>query len=189
MSNHDLELITLSQVKLRISEDVLTISQHDETESSTEIRGDSILLLAATYYTILLRRVGGSETFQEKKEFFNAELTKYHEDQNHRHLRLPLRVDRANIFETTWKATRYFLQSDWARLFEIYFSGELGIDQVRYVQRSHGTEIGGFHDRNNLLVGTSILYLIDSFRAWNPPIYPYPMKTKCKARNAPSWAP
>merc|ERR1719500_1408867 len=40
-----------------------------------------------------------------------------------------MRVDRANIFETTWKATRYFLQSDWARLFEIYFSGELGIDQ------------------------------------------------------------
>ena len=117
------------KVKLSIDDEVLTISQHGETDRTTQIKGEAILLLAATYYTILLRRVGGSETFQEKKQFFNKELTKYHEDLNHRHLRLPIRVERANIFESTWKATRYFLQSDWARLFEISFSGEPGIDQ------------------------------------------------------------
>ena len=76
-----------------------------------------------------IRRVGGSQTFQEKKQFFNQELTKYHEGLNHRHVRLPMRVDRNCIFESTWKVTRHFLQSDWARLFEIYFDGELGVDQ------------------------------------------------------------
>ena len=76
-----------------------------------------------------IRRVGGSQTFQEKKQFFNQELTKYHEGLNHSHVRLPMRVDRNCIFESTWKVTRHFLQSDWARLFEIYFDGELGVDQ------------------------------------------------------------
>jgi len=117
------------QVKLTISNSVLTISQYEEPESETQVTGQDVLLLAATYYTILLRRVGGSQTFQEKKLYFYEELTKYHEALNHHHRRLPMRVDRANIFETTWKATRHFLQSDWARLFEIYFDGELGVDQ------------------------------------------------------------
>ena len=118
-----------NQVKLSINDGVLSISQHDEDDSITKITGDNILLLAATYYTILLRRAGGSETFYEKRQFFFDELTKYHDDLNHKHLRLPMRIDRMNIYDSTWKATRHFLQSDWARLFEIYFDGELGVDQ------------------------------------------------------------
>jgi len=117
------------QVKLNIQDRLLSIQQHDEEDNITQLRGDNILLLAATYYTILLRRVGGSETFYEKRQFFFEELMKYHEGLNHRHVRLPVRIDRYNVFESTWKATRHFLQSDWARLWEIFFDGELGVDQ------------------------------------------------------------
>ena len=112
-----------------MSDDVLTISQHGEVDSLTKLKGDDILLLAATYYTILMRRVGGSETFFQKRQFFFEQLQKHHDDLNHKHLRLPMRIDRQNIFDSTWKVTRYFLESDWARLFEIYFDGELGVDQ------------------------------------------------------------
>ena len=117
------------QVKLNIQDKVLTIQQHDEEDNITQLKGENILLLAATYYTILLRRVGGSETFYEKRQFFFDELLKYHEDLKHRHVRLPIRIDRYNIFESTWKVTRHFLQSDWARLWEIFFDGEIGVDQ------------------------------------------------------------
>jgi len=117
------------QVRLAIQDKVLTIQQHEEEDTVTQLRGENILLLAATYYTILLRRVGGSETFYEKRQFFFDELTKYHEDLKHRHVRLPIRIDRSNIFESTWKVTRHFLESDWARLWEIYFDGEIGVDQ------------------------------------------------------------
>ena len=118
------------QVKLIMTEEgTLNICQHDEKESITKLSGDNILQLAATYYTILLRRVGGSETFYEKRQFFFEELNKYHDDLHHKHLRLPIRIDRHNIFESSFKATRHFLQSDWARLFEIYFDGEIGVDQ------------------------------------------------------------
>ena len=117
------------QVKLNIIDDVLSINQHDEADSVTKLRGDDILELAATYYTILLRRVGGSETFYEKRQFFFEQLNKYHEDLNHKHLRLAMRIDRHNIFDSSWRVTRHLLQSDWARLFEIYFDGEVGVDQ------------------------------------------------------------
>jgi len=117
------------QVKISIEDEVLSIKQHEEADSLTQLRGEDILLLAATYYTILLRRVGGSETFYEKRKFFFDQVTKYHDEKNHKHTRLPIRIDRKNIFESTWKASRHFLESDWARLFEIYFDGELGVDQ------------------------------------------------------------
>ena len=118
------------QVRLGLGADgELSILQREEADSVTRLRGEDTLLLAATYYTILLRRVGGSETFYEKRQFFFEELSKYHDDLNHKHLRLPMRIDRHNIFDSTWKATRHFLQSDWARLFEVYFDGELGVDQ------------------------------------------------------------
>ena len=43
------------QVRLSMADEVLTISQHEEADSLTQLAGDDILLLAATYYTILLR--------------------------------------------------------------------------------------------------------------------------------------
>jgi len=118
------------QVKLQLSEDqVLSILQHDAQESTTCLTGPEVLQLAATYYTILLRRSGGSETFGEKRAFFWNQLVKHHEDLNHRHNRLAVNIDRYNIWESTYKASRHFLQSDWARLWEIFFQGEPGVDQ------------------------------------------------------------
>ena len=56
------------QVKLNITDEVLSITQHDEEDGVTLLKGAETLLLAATYYTILLRRSGGSETFYEKRQ-------------------------------------------------------------------------------------------------------------------------
>ena len=40
-----------------------------------------------------------------------------------------LRIDRYALFDSSWRATRNFLQCDWARLFEVSFEGEAGVDQ------------------------------------------------------------
>lgn len=91
----------------------------------TCLTGEDLLTLAATYYTILLkyvylglgtfklhlvlvlyhvsRRTGGSESFGEKKVFFFQQLIKHHEDLNHQHRRLPVQIDRYNVFESTYR--------------------------------------------------------------------------------------
>ena len=73
------------------------------------------LLLAASFYHILLRRTGGSETFSEKKSFFQQSLARHHSDRGHRYSRLGLSVSREDLIESTYRATRYFVESDWAR--------------------------------------------------------------------------
>jgi len=116
------------QVSFSIQDKVLSIRQRDE-DTITCLIGEELLSLAATYYTILLRRTGGSEGFGEKKIFFFQQLLKYHDDLNHQHRRLPVHIDRFNVLESTYRASRHFLQSDWAKLWEIFFDGELGVDQ------------------------------------------------------------
>lgn len=85
--------------------------------------------LGCNFLTLLLRRTGGSENFLEKKAFFSSELIKHHDDLNHQHRRMPVQIDRFNVFESTYRTSRHFLQADWARLWEISFDGELGVDQ------------------------------------------------------------
>lgn len=116
------------QVTFNIQDKVLSIRQRDE-DTITCLAGEDLLQLAAAYYSILLRRTGGSESFLEKKVFFSHQLQKYHEDLNHQHRRLAVHIDRFNIFESTYRASRHFLQSDWAKVWEIFFDGEVGVDQ------------------------------------------------------------
>merc|ERR1719397_1351096 len=110
-----------------LQDKVLSIRQREE--EATCLTGENLLTLAATFYTLLLRRTGGSENFGEKKVFFSQELIKHHDDLNHQHRRLPVQIDRFNVFESTYRTSRHFLQADWARLWEISFDGELGVDQ------------------------------------------------------------
>ena len=105
------------------------MSIRQREEEATCLTGENLLTLAATFYTLLLRRTGGSENFGEKKVFFSQELIKHYEELNHQHRRLPVQIDRFNVFESTYRTSRHFLQADWARLWEISFDGELGVDQ------------------------------------------------------------
>merc|ERR1719357_329594 len=114
-------------VTFSVQDKVLTIQQREE--ETTCLTGENLLTLAATFYTLLLRRTGGSENFLEKKAFFSSELIKHHDDLNHQHRRMPVQIDRFNVFESTYRTSRHFLQADWARLWEISFDGELGVDQ------------------------------------------------------------
>jgi hypothetical protein len=68
---------------------------------------------------ILSQRLGGRETFSDKRELFYTSLERHHAERFHKHVRIPVVVSRQEIFESTFRATRYFLESDWARLFDI----------------------------------------------------------------------
>lgn len=117
------------QVSFSIQDKVLSIRQRDTEDCVTRLAGGDLIGLAAAYYTLLTRRTGGTETFPEKTEFFSQQLLKHHEELNHQHRRLPVHIDRFNVFESTYRASRHFLQSDWAKLWEIFFEGEMGVDQ------------------------------------------------------------
>ena len=60
----------------------------------------AMFLLASTD---LSRRTGGSESFGEKRIFFSSQLVKHHEGLNHQHRRLPVQIDRFNVFESTYR--------------------------------------------------------------------------------------
>ncbi len=85
-------------------------------------------IFAACFYLMLLHKMGGSESFRDKQTFFNAKLLKHHQSKGHKHTRLALRVDRADIIGSSYRATKWFSEADWCRLFEVEFEGELGID-------------------------------------------------------------
>lgn len=98
-------------------------------QSKPEIAVRDGNILAASFHLILLRKLGGSESFRDKQSFFNTRLLAYHASRNSRHTRLPVRVHRDDIIASSFRATRWFAESDWCRLFEIEFEGEPGLDQ------------------------------------------------------------
>jgi len=85
-------------------------------------------VLAALFYLALLKKLGGSESFKDKEAYFYAKLLKHHQQKGHKHTRLPLLINRHDLLNSTLKATRWFAESDWMRLFEVRFEGEPGID-------------------------------------------------------------
>ncbi len=100
----------------------------DGYQGKPELLTKSGNILAAAYYLMLLKKMGGSESFGDKQTFFNSRLLKYHHTKGHKHSRLRFKIDRANIVADSYKATRWYSESDWCRLFEVEFAGELGID-------------------------------------------------------------
>ncbi|XP_046387424.1 apoptosis-resistant E3 ubiquitin protein ligase 1 isoform X2 [Ischnura elegans] len=83
-------------------------------------------VIAATFTHFLLKNIGGSETFKDKQDFFYHEVRKYH--QKHYHDKLPLKIHRDRLLESSIKTTKGFSVSDWCRNFEITFHGEQGLD-------------------------------------------------------------
>jgi hypothetical protein len=104
-------------------------------EDSYQTTGPEICLrdgniLAACFHLLLLEKVGGSESFRDKKVFFNLKLLAYHQIKGHRHVPLNLTIQRfPSIMKSSYNATRWLSESDWAKLFVIEFDGEPGIDQ------------------------------------------------------------
>ncbi|XP_067031930.1 apoptosis-resistant E3 ubiquitin protein ligase 1-like isoform X2 [Acropora muricata] len=83
-------------------------------------------VLVATFSRLLLSKIGGSGSFNNRKDFFYRELVT--------HLgreagEVTLKIDRQKILETSYQATvRTLYSSDWLRLFTIKFKDELGVD-------------------------------------------------------------
>ncbi|CAB3359356.1 Hypothetical predicted protein [Cloeon dipterum] len=83
-------------------------------------------VLAATFTHFLLKNIGGSETFKDKQDFFYHEVRKFH--QKHYHDKLPMKINREKLLESSMKATKGFSVADWCRNFELTFQGEQGLD-------------------------------------------------------------
>ncbi|XP_059473505.1 apoptosis-resistant E3 ubiquitin protein ligase 1 isoform X2 [Neocloeon triangulifer] len=83
-------------------------------------------VIAATFTHFLLKNIGGSETFKDKQDFFYHEVRKFH--QKHYHDKLPMKINRDKLLESSMKATKSFSVADWCRNFEITFQGEQGLD-------------------------------------------------------------
>jgi len=114
---------------VRWDEEKLDIQQTDVQGLETVLHGEPVLRLAAAYYMILGKRLGNAGSFSDRRDHFYTALMNHHTHKGHKHVRIPLVIDRNLILESTFRATRYFLESDWARLFFIRFDGEAGQDQ------------------------------------------------------------
>lgn len=98
----------------------------DGSQPKVELVARDRNVLAATFTHFLLKNIGGSETFKDKRDFFYHEVRKMH--QKHFHEKLSLRVQRDKLLESSMKITKNFSVSDWCRNFEVSFIGEQGID-------------------------------------------------------------
>ncbi|XP_049833521.1 apoptosis-resistant E3 ubiquitin protein ligase 1 isoform X2 [Schistocerca gregaria] len=98
----------------------------DGCQPKVELAAKDRNVIAATFTHFLLKNIGGSETFKDKQDFFYHEVRKYH--QKHYHEKLPMKICREKLLESSMKATKNFSVSDWCRNFEITFQGEQGLD-------------------------------------------------------------
>lgn len=84
-------------------------------------------LIVALFTHHLLSRIGGSETFKDKQNFFYSEIRRYHAKSVYG-LRSHIKVEREQMFEQSMKLLKWYSPSDWCRRFEIEFIGENGLD-------------------------------------------------------------
>ncbi|XP_063222883.1 apoptosis-resistant E3 ubiquitin protein ligase 1 isoform X3 [Bacillus rossius redtenbacheri] len=98
----------------------------DGCQPKVELIAKDRNVIAATFTHFLLKNIGGSETFKDKQDFFYHEVRKFH--QRHYHEKLPMKISREKLLESSLKATKGFSVTDWCRNFEITFQGEQGLD-------------------------------------------------------------
>ncbi|CAG7785471.1 unnamed protein product [Allacma fusca] len=103
-----------------------TILIDDGSQPPIKLTLKDAKIVVATFAHFLLRNIGGSETFQDKQEYFFKELRDVH--RKHPRDKVTLKITRENILESTWKATKGFSSSEWCKNFEISFVGEQGVD-------------------------------------------------------------
>ncbi|XP_022777880.1 apoptosis-resistant E3 ubiquitin protein ligase 1-like [Stylophora pistillata] len=83
-------------------------------------------VLVATFSRLLLTKIGGSESFKDKQEFFYRELINYH---GRKTGEVNLKIVRRKLLESSYQATMKTLySSDWLRYFKITFKDEPGVD-------------------------------------------------------------
>ncbi|XP_058965485.2 apoptosis-resistant E3 ubiquitin protein ligase 1 [Pocillopora verrucosa] len=83
-------------------------------------------VLVATFSRLLLTKIGGSESFKDKQEFFYRELLNYH---GRKTGEVKLKIDRRKLLESSYQATmKTFYSSDWLKYFKITFKDEPGVD-------------------------------------------------------------
>ncbi|CAG5115250.1 unnamed protein product, partial [Candidula unifasciata] len=106
--------------------DVPTFSIEDGSQPSVELAARDRNTIAATFSCFLLKSIGGSETFNDKREFFYREIRATHHKRSHSSF--VLKVDRSNLLQSSYKATKNLNLCDWCKRFEVIFSGEQGLD-------------------------------------------------------------
>lgn len=83
-------------------------------------------VLVATFSRLLLTKIGGSESFNDKRDFFYRELVAYH---GRKAGEVNLKINRRKLLESSYQATiKTLYTSDWLRLFKVTFKDELGVD-------------------------------------------------------------
>ncbi|KAJ7344998.1 hypothetical protein JRQ81_000948 [Phrynocephalus forsythii] len=105
---------------------LLTLVVDDGIQPPVELSCKERNILAATFIRSLHKNIGGSETFQDKVNFFHRELRQVH--MKRPHSRVTLKVSRHNLLESSLKATRNFSVSDWSKNFEVIFQDEEALD-------------------------------------------------------------
>ncbi|XP_026975826.1 apoptosis-resistant E3 ubiquitin protein ligase 1 isoform X5 [Orcinus orca] len=105
---------------------LLTLVVDDGIQPPVELSCKERNILAATFIRSLHKNLGGSETFQDKVNFFQRELRQVH--MKRPHSKVTLKVSRHALLESSLKATRNFSISDWSKNFEVVFQDEEALD-------------------------------------------------------------
>uniref|UniRef100_A0A6I8NVI9 HECT-type E3 ubiquitin transferase n=1 Tax=Ornithorhynchus anatinus TaxID=9258 RepID=A0A6I8NVI9_ORNAN len=105
---------------------LLTLVVDDGIQPPVELSCKERNILAATFIRSLHKNIGGSETFQDKVNFFQRELRQVHVKRPHS--KVTLKVSRYSLLDSSLKATRNFSISDWSKNFEVIFQDEEALD-------------------------------------------------------------
>lgn len=104
----------------------LTLVVDDGIQPPVELSCKDRNIMAATFIRFLHKNIGGSETFQDKVNFFQRELRHIHSKKPR--TKTCLKITRYAILESSLKATRNFSVSDWSKNFEVVFHDEEALD-------------------------------------------------------------
>ncbi|KAG7237257.1 hypothetical protein INR49_032590 [Caranx melampygus] len=104
----------------------LTLVVDDGIQPPVELSCKDRNIMAATFIRFLHKNIGGSETFQDKVNFFQRELRHIHSKRPR--TKTCLKITRHSILDSSLKATRNFSVSDWSKNFEVVFQDEEALD-------------------------------------------------------------
>ncbi|KAA0711485.1 Apoptosis-resistant E3 ubiquitin protein ligase 1 [Triplophysa tibetana] len=104
----------------------LTLVVDDGIQPPVELSCKDRNIMAATFIRFLHKNIGGSETFQDKVNFFQRELRNIHSKRPR--TKTCLKINRHSLLDSSLKATRNFSVSDWSKNFEVVFQDEEALD-------------------------------------------------------------
>uniref|UniRef100_A0A8B9JWG5 Apoptosis-resistant E3 ubiquitin protein ligase 1 n=1 Tax=Astyanax mexicanus TaxID=7994 RepID=A0A8B9JWG5_ASTMX len=108
----------------------LTLVVDDGIQPPVELSCKDRNIMAATFIRFLHKNIGGSETFQDKVNFFQRELRHIHSKRPR--TKTCLKIIRHSILDSSLKATRNFSVSDWSKNFEVVFQDEEGLNRFSF---------------------------------------------------------